>query len=364
MKEKWRLLDLGEMDSLDTQLIYDMVAQAITEGEAINTLIICWPEKPVVCLGYFQEIEKDIDLEYCQKQEILVTRRVLGGGGVFLDSGQMFYQLISRVDSPIVPKKIDDYYRKFLEAPTLVYRNLGLNAEFRPVNDIQVDGRKISGNGAADVGVTRILTGNIIFDFDYDSMVRILRVPDEKFRDKIAQSLRERLTTLKKELGELPDRDEVKRDLIQLYEQTLDIELVPGDLSDWERRRMADLRGRYLSDQWLHWRSGGRLSDAKTVRISATASVGTANYKAPGGLIRVTLEEVENQIKEIVVSGDFFMFPSNSIEKIEENLIGKQTTGNEILDTLKNLYTSLPIESPGVSPEDFESAIKLAIGDK
>ena len=59
MKEKWRLLDLGEMDSLDTQLIYDMVAQAITEGEAINTLIICWPEKPVVCLGYFQEIEKD-----------------------------------------------------------------------------------------------------------------------------------------------------------------------------------------------------------------------------------------------------------------------------------------------------------------
>ena len=195
-------------------------------------------------------------------------------------------------------------------------------------------------------------------------MVRILRVPDEKFRDKIAQSLRERLTTLKKELGELPDRDEVKKDLIHLYEQTLDIELIPGELSDWERRRMADLRGRYLSEQWLHWRSGGRLSDAKTVRISATASVGTANYKAPGGLIRVTLEEVENQIKEIVVSGDFFMFPSNSIEKIEENLIGKQTTGNEILDTLKNLYTSLPIESPGVSPEDFESAIKLAIGDK
>jgi hypothetical protein len=127
---------------------------------------------------------------------------------------------------------------------------------------------------------------------------------------------------------------------------------------------MADLRGKYLSEQWLHWRSGGRLSDVQTVRISATASVGTANYKAPGGLIRVTLEEVEEQIKEIVVSGDFFMFPSNAIEKIEEKLIGTKTTGSEILDTLKNIYSSLPIESPGITPEDLESAIKLAIGDK
>jgi lipoate-protein ligase A len=364
MKEEWRLLDLGGMDPLDTQIIYDMVGQAISEDKASNTIIICWPENPIVCLGYFQEIEKDIDLEYCQKQEIPLTRRVLGGGGVYLDSGQMFYQIISRTDSSKVPKSIDEYYRKFLEAPVQVYRNLGLNAEFRPVNDIQVEGRKISGNGAADVGSTRILTGNIIFDFDYDSMVHILKVPDEKFRDKVAKSLRERLTTIKRELGELPDREEVKQDLIRLYEKTLDIKLMPGELSDWERRRMADLRGKYLSDQWLHWRSGGRLSDVQTIRISATASVGTANYKALGGLIRVTLEQIDEQIKEIVVSGDFFMFPSNAIEKIEEKLIGVKTTGNEILDTLKNLYSSQSIESPGVSPEDFESAIKLAIGDK
>ena len=364
MTETWRLLDIGAIDPLDTQIIYDMIAQAITKGEAINTLIICWPEEPLVSLGFFQEIEKDIDLEYCQKQGIVATRRVIGGGGVYLDDGQMFYQLIGRVDSPTTPKNIDDYYRKFLKAPVQAYRNLGLNAEFKPVNDIQVEGRKISGNGAGDVGVARILTGNIIFDFNYDAMVRILRVPDEKFRDKIAQSLKERLTTIKKELGELPDRQEVKQDLLHLYEQTLDIKLDHGELSDWERRTMADLRGKYLSDQWLHWRGGGRLSDAKTVKISATTFVGTANYKAAGGLIRVTLEVVENQIKEIVLSGDFFMYPSDAINKIEENLVGVNMVGDEILNQIKSLYQSLALEAPGVTPEDLESAIKLAIGDK
>ena len=127
---------------------------------------------------------------------------------------------------------------------------------------------------------------------------------------------------------------------------------------------MADLRGKYLSDQWLHWRGGGRLSDAKTVKISATTFVGNANYKAHGGLIRVTLEVVENQIKEIVLSGDFFMYPSDAINKIEEQLVRTNVTGSEILDKLKTLYSSMSIESPGVSPEDLESAIKLAIGDK
>jgi lipoate-protein ligase A len=127
---------------------------------------------------------------------------------------------------------------------------------------------------------------------------------------------------------------------------------------------MADLRGKYLSDQWLHWRGGGRLSDVKTVKISATTSVGTANYKAAGGLIRVTLEVVEKQIKEIVLSGDFFMYPSDSINKLEEQLVGTKTAGNEILDTLKTAYSSFQIESPGVTPEDIESAIKLAIGEK
>ena len=64
----------------------------------------------------------------------------------------MFYQLIGRIDSPTTPKGIDAYYRKFLQAPVQAYRNLGIDAEFKPVNDIQAGGKKVSGNGAGDLG--------------------------------------------------------------------------------------------------------------------------------------------------------------------------------------------------------------------
>jgi lipoate-protein ligase A len=361
--ETWRLLDLESIPPLETQIIYDMIAQGITEGESENTLIICWPAKPLVSLGYFQEVEKDIDTQFCIENDIVFTRRVIGGGGVYLDDGQMFYQLIGRVDSPTTPRKIEDYYRKFLEAPVQAYRNLGVPAEFKPVNDLIANGKKISGNGAGDVGDARILTGNLIFKFDFDMMAKVLKVPDEKFRDKIAKSLRERMTTIHIETGDLPDRFEVKQDLIRLYEETLDIELVRGKLSSWETGRMAELTPKYLSDEWLHWRRGGRI-DARTVRISASTLVGTSNFKAPGGLIRVTVEEVEKKIKEIVISGDFFMLPSDAIANLEHSLHGAKTENGEVASRLKLAYERYKIESPGVTPQDLETAIRLALEQK
>lgn len=357
--ETWRLLDLGPIPPIETQIIYDMIAQGITEGESENTLIICWPAKPLVSLGYFQEIEKDIDTQFCRENGIFFTRRVIGGGGVYLDDGQMFYQLIGRQDSPTTPRRIDDYYRKFLEAPVQAYRNLGIQAEFKPVNDLIVGGKKISGNGAGDVGDARILTGNLIFDFNFDMMVKVLKVPDEKFRDKIAQGLRERMTTILLETGRLPDRTEAKEDLIRLYEETLDINLARGELTGWERKRMDDLKPKYESDEWLHWRSGGRI-DARTVRISATTTIGTANYKAPGGLMRSTVELVDEKIHEIVLSGDFFMLPVDAISNLEKELIGVRIENGELLERIKQAYQKHNIESPGVTPEDVETVIKMS----
>lgn len=361
--ERWRLLDLGPIAPIETQINYDMIAQGITEGESENTLIICWPAKPLVSLGYFQEIEADIDTKFCDENDIFYTRRVVGGGGVYLDDGQMFYQLIGRKDSPTTPKRIDDYYVKFLEAPVQTYRNLGIPAEFKPVNDIIANNKKISGNGAADVGDARILVGNLIFDFNFDMMVKVLRVPDEKFRDKVARSLRERLSTILLQTGSMPDRTEVKEDLIRLYEETLDIELIPGNFNKWEIERVNELRPKYMSDEWLHWRPGGRL-DARTVRISATTRMGTSNYKAPGGLIRVTAEEVEGKLNEIIISGDFFMLPMDAISNLEKTLIGAKIENGNLLNKVDEAYSRFNIESPGVTPQDIETAVKLAFEQK
>jgi lipoate-protein ligase A len=91
-----------------------------------------------------------------------------------------------------------------LVEPATPYGCLGCRQDatnFKPVNDIIANGRKISGNGAAEIGDTQVLVGNFIVNFNFEMMSKVLRVPDEKFRDKVFKTLSENLTTIPRETG-------------------------------------------------------------------------------------------------------------------------------------------------------------------
>ena len=162
--------------------------------------LIGWLRKKTVmtllCFS-FQDTEQEVDVEFCHHQNIPVFRRETGGGTVYLDGDQLFYQLVIHRDNSLAPASKEAFYRKFLQSPIEAYRALGIPAEYKPVNDIVASGRKISGNGVAEIGEHVVLVGNLIVDFDYEMMARVLRVPDEKFHDKIHKTLRENLSTVR-----------------------------------------------------------------------------------------------------------------------------------------------------------------------
>ena len=207
--EKWRLLDLGKAEPYTAQTFYEAVAEAMHRGLSANTLILVQPASPYACIGYHQDIEKEIDLEFTEAEGLPVIRRSQGGGATYLDGNQVFYQIISR-DSEAVPRSVDRFFEKALSVTVEGYRRLGVPAEFKPLNDVVVDGRKISGNGAGMHESASILVGNFIMDLNYPLMARVLRVPDEKFRDKMAKSMEQWVTTLKRELGESPPPERIK----------------------------------------------------------------------------------------------------------------------------------------------------------
>ena len=139
--------------------------------------------------------------------------------------------------------------------------------------------------------------------------------------------------------------------------------MVSGKFNKWEISKVNELKPKYVSEEWLHWRRGGRL-DARTVRISATTRVGTSNYKAPGGLMRVTAEEVEGKLNEVVISGDFFMLPVDAISNLENSLKGATVENGDLLKKINEAYSKFNIESPGITTEDIETAVKLAFEQK
>jgi lipoate-protein ligase A len=343
------LYNLGHVGWLDSQLIYHALPRVGLEG-----LILLAPAEPYVCIGYHQDAEQEVDLAYCQEQGIPVFRREVGGGAVYLDGNQLFYQLILHRDNPLCPKDKAGFYEKFLAPVVETYRALGVGAHYRPVNDIiTAEGRKISGNGAGEIGDFTILVGNLIADFDYETMVRLLRVPDTKFRDKVFKSMRDNLTTLHRELGHVPAWQTMTDLLIDNFQAVLG-PLSPKALPDVVREQVTQLARTFTTEEWL-LRPGNRLRQGRRVKVAEGAEVIQRVHKAPGGLIRATVQIQQDHIVTLSITGDFFFYPADKLSDLEQELMG--TSLDQTYATIEEFYQAHDIESPGVTPHDLATVL-------
>jgi lipoate-protein ligase A len=343
-----KLYRLETVSWQDSQLLYHALPRLGREG-----LILLSPGSPYVCIGYFQDAEQEVDLDYCREHDIPVFRREVGGGAVFLDGEQLFWQLVIHKHNPLVPVGKAAFYRRFLEAPIEAYRALGIPAEYKPVNDIIAGNRKVSGTGVAEIGEYVIFVGNLIVDFDYDTMVRVLKVPEEKFRDKVYKTMYENLSTIKRELGSAPPRDELWDLMGDKFAELLgQMEVVTSVDADWQTE--ADRLGAHMiTDEWLL--RGGRPQGDRQVRIRSGVDLIQKAHKAPGGLIRVTAEIHEGTIAEISLSGDFYFYPAGKLSELEVALVG--TSLDQLEETVAGFYAEHAIESPGVTPADLVQAL-------
>ncbi len=320
-----------------------------------EALFILRPATPYVCIGFHQDAQQEIDLEFTSQNQIPVIRREVGGGAVYLDGQQLFFQVIVRRDRPGVPAEINGFYKKFLQPVIDTFRQFGVPAEYKPVNDIITSGRKISGTGAAQVDDMLILVGNFIQDFNYEMMSKCLRVPDEKFRDKVYKTMYENLTTFLRETGSIPANADLAADLRQRYEQllgkiterSLDVELI---------QKADELLAEMNTPEWL-LANDRRRPDSKQVKIAEGVYVIQKMLKTPGGLIRVTAVNQDGCLHDVHLSGDFFFFPSAGLQELEQELEDTPLEADEITRRVESFYQQHAVESPGVVPADYAQVL-------
>ena len=344
---RMHLYDLGSVPWAKSQLIYHALPRLGREA-----LVLLSPADPYVCIGYHQDLDQEVDVEFCRSNHIPIFRREVGGGGVYLDNDQLFYQLVIHKDNPLAPGDKSSFYRRFLQPPIDTYREIGIPAEYKPVNDIMAHQRKISGNGAGEIGDYLVLVGNLILDFNYEMMSRVLKVPDEKFRDKVYKSMRENLSTVKRELGSIPPRESLTASLASNFERVLG-PLPRAGLGDELREEVSRLKAEFSSQEWLY--RIGKQMEGRTVKIAAGVEVKHLVHKAPGGLIRGDVEIADDVISSVVLSGDFFFYPAEKLAELSEALVGTKT--GEAEQTIRKFYRAHGIESPGVEPSDFARVV-------
>ena len=307
---KLRVIDFGTVPALRSQSVYHGIAETIT-ADSDPVLSLVSPQTPYVCVGLHQEIAREVDEEFCRQQGLPVYRRHVGGGAVYLDHNQLFTHFIyPRKKAPEFARNL---YPLFIEPVVRTYRDFGIEAAYRPINDIHVNGRKIGGTGAASIAEATLMVGSFMFDFDTATMAKCLRVPSEKFRDKLRQTLDDYMTTIVKELDTPPAREALIERFLAHCADVLGVEPVVAAPTDAEMAAIERADAALADPEWVHFQ-GRKLVDLG-VKIAAGTHLTESMHKAQGGLIRVHLVGRDGKVGDLMMSGDFTCLPPRPIRR-------------------------------------------------
>lgn len=112
---RWRLLDVGPVDGYMMTNLYEAIGEAVSEETSLSTFILDYPSKPFVNIGYHQQVEKEINLDYVRAMGFDLVRRSIGGGAILDGPWEQDYFVVVNRRSAECPNDILGFYSKFLK---------------------------------------------------------------------------------------------------------------------------------------------------------------------------------------------------------------------------------------------------------
>jgi lipoate-protein ligase A len=302
--------------------IDEALCESVSKGQSSPALHL-YNYLPCVIIGRYQNAAACLRLDRCEYHGMEVNRRITGGGTVFMTPDQMAFGLVLPNDFPGLPRSIHGAFEFLAAAFVRALSEFDLNAEFMGKNDLTVNGKKIAGLAISQdmEGVTFFHT-SLLLDFDIETMLDILNLPTQRMLDRGISCFGERMTTIRQETKKKINIETLIAAVHRGIEQALKIELVPGDLSNEEKKRVQELcREKYENDDWIY---GVRTPKRRTA---------FAEKKTPGGLIQVHLALSGGAIESIMITGDYFS-RTRDIAKFESLLKWTPAKRSIILEKL------------------------------
>lgn len=222
-----------ENNSTDPFFSFALEYYLITEKNlSTEQIFIFWRTEPTLMIGKYQNAIEEINLNYVIEQGVKVVRRITGGGAIYTDLGGWQFSFITRGQAD----QID--FGKYLTPVIEALKTLEINAEFNSRNDLVIDGKKISGNSQCMLNGYTLHHGSLLFNTDFEEMVRCLTVDNYKIISKGIKSVKERVTNISDHLKSPID--------IETFKQLMIASIRQGSsevytLSDVDIRRISEI---------------------------------------------------------------------------------------------------------------------------
>ncbi|PCJ50220.1 MAG: lipoate--protein ligase [Gammaproteobacteria bacterium] len=308
---------------------------------------------PAAIIGRHQILSHEVNLAYCKQNNIEIVRRITGGGAIFLDPGQLGWELaISRKNLPA--GQLADITKILCEAAASGLSRLGLDVRFRPRNDLEVDGRKISGTGGFFDGDTLFFQGTVLVDMNPAHMVAALHIPAAKLAKHNLKDAGQRVTTLRQLLGDkTPSLDVIREELTAGICEALNLQAEKGNFSAQE----VALAKEYYDDEI------GQDDFVEEIdRTINDSLMKKGSCQSPGGLIECYLKlegATQNRLGEVAFTGDLFISPPRIIYDLEAHLKGVFI--DQLEGSVRTFFERADVNLMSVTPEHFITSLNEAL---
>jgi lipoate-protein ligase A len=352
VEKSFRIIDTGVREGR-SNIAFDAALIELRQQDRVPDTIRFMRFPPTALIGRHQDLSREINLDYCAADGVGTVRRITGGGAIYLDEGQLGWELVFHRASLGIAA-LPDLAREICNAAAAGLSRLGVNAMFRPRNDIEVDGRKISGTGGFFDGDILIYQGTVLVDMNASQMVKALNVPQSKIAKHDLDSAAQRVVTLKELLGDdLPDMQTIKVALLEGFAEGLGIVAEPGEITaDEETLAKEHYDSEIGTDEFV----------AEIDSPADAAGVLSGSHTGAGGTIDsyVKLEGPTRQIlQRALITGDFFITPPRVVFDLEAHLQGVRLA--EIEAHIKQFFDDTDIGMLSVTADDFVASISNAI---
>jgi lipoate-protein ligase A len=280
--EYLRVIDFGRVGARRSQTLWHAVAHRVGDGSPA-TLSFVRPSRPYVCIGYHRRLD-EVDVDACRRRNLPVYRRMVGGGPVYLDDGQLFFQITVPADR--VPPARARALRLLLSPAVEAFRAVGIAAELDDDLEIVAEGRKVCGHGAGQVGSAVVVVGNLIERFDHEAAADVLAAPSARARAEILRLMRHYVASTP------ADPTAFRAAATGSYAAALGLSPRPGTLTAAERSWLGRLDRRFDDPAWLRGTSRPRPA-AWQAKVRAGVRVVAGEHEGTGVVAGIVGDRID-----------------------------------------------------------------------
>ena len=276
-------------------------------------ILLLWQNVPTIVVGRNQNTFEELNMDYVEKKQINVVRRMSGGGAVYHDLGNLNYTII---------KKDGESYKNdfsFFALPVIsCLKKFGIVAEFNGRNDILIDEKKFSGNAQYFFKDKVLHHGTLLFSSDLGVLGKALQVKKEKLESKGIKSVKSRVTNIREQMNEDVTIDIFREALVNSFFEEKQETVKNYVLTEEDILAITELQNKkYHTWEWIYGQSP-KMSYEKELRF-------------PAGNISLKMDVKEGNIRDCKIYGDFFEV--KPIEELEKQFINTRFD-KVALDTL------------------------------